>query len=88
MALGTVLHDWHAEIVALRSLNHFLLEECRVLALHQTGKSDYIRIRAGDEITEKHFQPFALKNDIKLHMYCSEAPCAYLATQNPEQCHL
>jgi tRNA-specific adenosine deaminase 1 len=72
-ALGNVLHDWHAEIVALRSLNHFLLEECR--ALVEKKSSNYVRHRTSEEITDKHFQPFTLKEDIKLHMYCSEAPC-------------
>jgi tRNA-specific adenosine deaminase 1 len=77
LALGSVLHDWHAEIVALRSLNRFLLEECRALAVSQNQKSLYIRRRTPSEITERHFQPFTLNDGISLHMYCSEAPCMY-----------
>lgn len=74
-ANGTVLHDWHAEIVALRSINRFLLEECRALALSGEQSSNYIRRRGQDEISQSQFQPFTIREDIKLHMYCSEAPC-------------
>jgi hypothetical protein len=74
-AQGVVLHDWHAEILTIRSFNRFLLEECHALALSQKSSSDFIRIRHQDERTESHFQPFALNDGVKLHMYCSEAPC-------------
>jgi tRNA-specific adenosine deaminase 1 len=74
-ANGTVLHDWHAEVVALRSINRFLLEECRSLALSKDKPSKYVRRRRADEITPNNFQPFTIKEDVKLHMYCSEAPC-------------
>ncbi|KFZ03611.1 hypothetical protein V502_10802 [Pseudogymnoascus sp. VKM F-4520 (FW-2644)] len=74
-ANGTVLHDWHAEVVALRSINRFLLEECRKIALSKDQSSKYVRRRRADEITPSNFQPFTIKEDVKLHMYCSEAPC-------------
>jgi tRNA-specific adenosine deaminase 1 len=74
-AQGVVLHDWHAEILAIRSFNRFLLEECHALAVSEKQSSEYIRRRSQDERTEAHFQPFALNNGINLHMYCSEAPC-------------
>jgi tRNA-specific adenosine deaminase 1 len=77
-ARGIVIHDWHAEILAIRSLNRFLLEECLDLALSRQNSSEYIRFRSDEERTETHFQPFALKDDINLHMYCSEAPCKLL----------
>lgn len=77
-AQGIVIHDWHAEILAIRSFNRFLLEECLDLALSRKASSEYIRLRAEHERSETHFQPFALKSDIKLHMYCSEAPCMSL----------
>ncbi|KAL1961319.1 hypothetical protein VTO42DRAFT_47 [Malbranchea cinnamomea] len=39
---GLVLHDGHAEILALRAFNHWLLEECRSLLIrvreHQDGR--------------------------------------------------
>lgn len=74
-AQGVVLHDWHAEILAIRSFNRFLLEECYALALSEKQSSEYVRLRSSEERTEEDFQPFALKDDIDLHMYCSEAPC-------------
>jgi tRNA-specific adenosine deaminase 1 len=73
-AQGIVLHDWHAEVLAIRSLNRFLLEECRAL-ISQEKSSEYVRVRDQEERTETHFQPFALRDGINLHMYCSEAPC-------------
>lgn len=77
-ANGTVLHDWHAEVVALRSINRFLLEECRKLASSKEQSSKYVRRRRADEITPSSFQPFTIREDVKLHMYCSEAPCTLL----------
>jgi tRNA-specific adenosine deaminase 1 len=74
-ARGMVLHDWHAEIVAIRSFNQFLLKECQALALSKEQNSQYLRRRREEEITETHFQPFTLNEDVSLHMYCSEAPC-------------
>ncbi|KAG9241731.1 tRNA-specific adenosine deaminase [Calycina marina] len=74
-AQGIVLHDWHAEILAIRSFNRFLLDECLNLATAPDTESSYLRFRNQDEISESHFQPFTLKADVSLHMYCSEAPC-------------
>ncbi|OIW31371.1 adenosine-deaminase domain-containing protein [Coniochaeta ligniaria NRRL 30616] len=75
---GTALHDWHAEVLAIRALNHFLLEECKAVA---SGKpSAFIRARTSQE-RQCHGdqgwqgQPFALRDGVTLHMYCSEAPC-------------
>lgn len=76
-ANGSILHDWHAEIVALRAFNRFLLEECRSLALSGASSSAYIRRRRVDELSQDHSQPFTIREDVKLHMYCSEAPCMY-----------
>ncbi|KAH8597792.1 adenosine-deaminase [Bisporella sp. PMI_857] len=74
-AQGIVLHDWHAEVLAIRSLNRFLLNECYALATDKKPSSEFIRFRTAEEKTGSHFQPFALQDGIDLHMYCSEAPC-------------
>lgn len=37
--------------------------------------SNFIRQRAPHEITALEYQPFAIKEDVEIHMYCSEAPC-------------
>ncbi|KAI1645829.1 adenosine deaminase/editase [Daldinia loculata] len=89
-AQGNVLHDWHAEVLAIRAFNRFVLDECRVLA--QGCSSEFLRWRTTDEIvssccddtqageleregSEWRGQPFTWREDVLLHMYCSEAPC-------------
>ncbi|OTB02885.1 hypothetical protein M426DRAFT_322306 [Hypoxylon sp. CI-4A] len=82
-AQGNILHDWHAEVLAIRAFNRFVLDECKTLA--QGGTSEFLRRRAMDEPSSKgteeradepwNGQPFTWKEDIVLHMYCSEAPC-------------
>ncbi|ESZ94797.1 hypothetical protein SBOR_4816 [Sclerotinia borealis F-4128] len=74
-AQGNVLHDWHAEILCLRSLNHFLLQEALSLLSTPSIPSQFLQHRSPDTITPASFQPFELKPHIKLFMYCSEAPC-------------
>ncbi|KAI1803489.1 adenosine deaminase/editase [Daldinia bambusicola] len=97
-AQGNVLHDWHAEVLAIRAFNRFVLDECKAMA--QGHPSEFLRWRTADEIdsgsssnsnsnsntntksedsqeqeSEWQGQPFAWKQDVLIHMYCSEAPC-------------
>ncbi|KAI1323932.1 adenosine deaminase/editase [Xylariaceae sp. FL0255] len=85
-ANGNVLHDWHAEILAIRAFNVFVLDECLALTNGTKVSSDFIRLRkpaerepsTGEESgdgTSWHDQPFTWREDVLLHMYCSEAPC-------------
>lgn len=85
-ASGTAIHDWHAEVLAIRAFNYFVLEECRRLSLgdEENSASDFIRRRNDAEInyyergnpeTSWHGQPFTWRDDVSLYMYCSEAPC-------------
>lgn len=76
-AQGIVLHDWHAEIVCLRALNRFLLEECRKL-LDDGIESRYITYNtSSDAADDGHEWPrlFRIRKEVNFHMYCSEAPC-------------
>lgn len=75
-AKGRVLHDWHAEVLVIRAFNHFVLQECK--AIITEGKdSPYIRrtisMTADDPPGSRTH--FCWREDVTLHMYCSEAPC-------------
>lgn len=71
-----MLHDWHAEIIAIRAFNHFLLQECFRLTQSPESLSSFVRRREMDELSiENGLQPFAVREALKIHMYCSEAPC-------------
>lgn len=74
-ASGYVLHDWHAEILALRSFNHLLLQECAHLLRSPEYFSKILRWRISPHKSDCHEQPFAIRDDVRIHMYCSEAPC-------------
>jgi len=75
-ARGFVLHDWHAEILAIRGFNAFLIQECHSLASTPGSTSPYIRHRVSHEISDSRgLQPFTLHESLKIQMYCSEAPC-------------
>jgi tRNA-specific adenosine deaminase 1 len=74
LANGHCLHDWHAEIVALRAFNHYLLEECNSLTSSSSSLS-FVRRRAQEELTAENYQPFAIQDNVQIYMYCSEAPC-------------
>lgn len=75
-AKGKVLHDWHAEVLVIRAFNHFVLQECK--AIITDGKdSPYIR-RGSSTVTDGStgsMPPFCWRDEVTLHMYCSEAPC-------------
>ncbi|KAI0019071.1 adenosine deaminase/editase [Xylariomycetidae sp. FL0641] len=81
-AQGNVLHDWHAEVLAIRAFNRFVLDECKLLAQDPGFSSDFLRRRTDAEVLSGkeagaawNGQPFAWREDVSLHMYCSEAPC-------------
>lgn len=73
---GTVLHDWHAEILAIRAFNHFLLQECHQLASCANYTSPILRwkqVRKTSEVQD--LQPFTIRESLRIMMYCSEVPC-------------
>lgn len=73
---GAVLHDWHAEILAMRAFNHFLLQECFQLASSASYTSPVLRRRRAPDISDAQvLQPFSVHEDLRIMMYCSEAPC-------------
>ena len=76
-----VLHDCHAEILAIRAFNYWLLTECHsLLAEEQTGISNsqssfFIQRRKAEKESSKEHPPFEIQPDIRLYMYCTCAPC-------------
>lgn len=78
-ANGNGLHDWHAEILAIRTFNRFLLDECRSLSEGGVGAGvlQHYETLGGSKSEMQYATPFRIRDDIKLHMYCSEAPCTH-----------
>ncbi|KAL7620979.1 hypothetical protein AAE478_008290 [Parahypoxylon ruwenzoriense] len=91
-AHGNVLHDWHAEVLAIRAFNRFVLDECKAMLQDAGYVSEFLRRRRtedeiagdaprGDEEGEEtgggswHGQLLTWRDDVLLHMYCSDAPC-------------
>jgi len=75
LANGNVLHDWHAEVLALRGFNRFLIDECALLGKSGARAGTYVRCRERGESRDSEWPPFTVQDDVQIHMYCSEAPC-------------
>lgn len=76
-ANGNGIHDWHAEVLAMRAFNHYLLSECR--ALTESADHDSFALQR----TPGSAQPFAIRDGVRLYMYASEAPCTSPPTPAP-----
>lgn len=79
-AKGSVLHDSHAEVLAIRGFNRFLVDECAELAKRGFGNGggeDWMKWKEAGERGVQHGKQarFELQGDVRIHMYCSEAPC-------------
>lgn len=79
---GVGIHDWHAEVLAIRAFNRFLVDECHNLLDGEDESSILQRKRHTSNTDGASLQLFEVKDDIKLHMYCSEAPCTFLSEYN------
>ncbi|RYN42451.1 hypothetical protein AA0112_g1531 [Alternaria arborescens] len=75
VAHGNILHDWHAEVIAIRAFNRYLLDECTLISTPPYPTSGLLRKVSPDKQTRDLQQPFTIREDVSLHMYCSEAPC-------------
>jgi tRNA-specific adenosine deaminase 1 len=64
---GNVVHDSHAEILALRAFNRFLLDQSALLCADPSADNILLSTSAQ--------QPFTINPQTTIHMYCSEAPC-------------
>ena len=75
---GMVLHDSHAEVLALRALNRYLLDE--VHAVLRTRDTQYVspfvslrNSKAGEDLCCR--QPFEIRRNVSIWMFSTEAPC-------------
>jgi len=75
LARGNILHDWHAEVLAIRTFNRFLLDQCLLISTPPYPSSPWISQRPTTEHSGNEQQPFTIREDVQIHMYCSEAPC-------------
>ncbi|QYS93399.1 A to I editase domain-containing protein [Trichoderma simmonsii] len=78
-AKGVAIHDWHAEILAIRTFNGYLLDECQSLIDGSRDDPQAI-LQQSDSLSmemesDRYTRPFGVKHGVKLHMYCSEVPC-------------
>ncbi|KAM0246793.1 hypothetical protein ACHAQJ_010106 [Trichoderma viride] len=78
-AKGVAIHDWHAEVLAMRTFNRFVLDECQSIVDNGHDNSEAV-LQRNDAVDVDggnggYTRPFRVKDDVKLHMYCSEAPC-------------
>lgn len=76
-AEGRIVHDMHAEILSIRALSWFMLDEMKKL---KEGKlSDLIAFVEKDEnshyFDNTYSEKFKLKGNIKFALYISELPC-------------
>lgn len=93
LAKGNILHDGHAEVLAIRAFNRFLVDECAELARRGFGStSGWIKWRQRGQVEQQRAdlghgvaggkQPFELKHGVGIHMYCSECPCGDASMEN------
>ena len=80
---GTVLHDCHAEILALRGFNRWLLAEIeRVLEGGYESKwlgwrDEHQDCENAPDVESSHMnlKPFFLRPNVSIHLFSTEAPC-------------
>lgn len=87
---GAVLHDCHAEVLALRGFNRWLLQEIRHQLTDSHYRSQYVERQATPDST-LHDRPFRLRPDLSLHFFTTEAPCGdasmelLMASKSPDE---
>ena len=76
---GLVIHDSHAEVLALRGFNYWLLSEVQTLLSEPRCESPFLEFCPGRSITNasdtSEHPPLRLKDDMALHFFTTEAPC-------------
>lgn len=70
---GTVLHDSHAEVLALRAFNLFLLSEMDRTLQTTDYESKWVECQRGTSLTQA--KPFLMRSNVSIHLFSTEAPC-------------
>ena len=72
---GLILHDCHAEILALRGFNYWLFCEMkRVLTVDQYD-SPWVQLCTPSNDASSCHRPFRLKPGVEISLFSTEAPC-------------
>lgn len=72
---GLVLHDCHAEILALRGLNRWFLEEMERTLQDMRSESDWLVLQDQGEDQGFSRLPFRLREGVEISLFSTEAPC-------------
>ncbi|KIW25096.1 uncharacterized protein PV07_10762 [Cladophialophora immunda] len=72
---GLVVHDSHAEILALRGFNRWLLSEIEAILRDPTYTSPYLELTPRDDAGWRRGFPFRLRDHVTIHFFTTEAPC-------------
>lgn len=79
---GLVLHDSHAEVLALRGFNYWLLSELRKTIEDPGYLSRFIEQSSLEASTSSSgvpgqapSRPFKLRSSVSIHLFTTEAPC-------------
>lgn len=78
---GLILHDCHAEILALRGLNYWLLCEIQRLLESESFASEWIEfVPPGKDdfngnVVEGEYLPIRLRERVEISLFSTEAPC-------------
>ncbi|KAJ6262231.1 hypothetical protein Dda_3036 [Drechslerella dactyloides] len=73
-AHGLILHDSHSEVLALRGLNRFLLQEAHRL-LKDPGYQSPFLVHADGQARSSDEPPFRIHPAVTIHLFSTEPPC-------------
>jgi len=72
---GLILHDCHAEILALRGLNYWLLTETGRLLQDKVYRSEWLETNPSKTTESTPSPPFRFRQGVEISLFSTEAPC-------------
>ena len=78
-----MIHDCHAEVMAFRAFNRWVLNELEIMLLEPSYQSRYLEVRSPQEHTvSDDLRPgYVFKKNISFHFFTTEAPCGDASMQ-------